>query len=492
MLAHQDPATGKTDKLRVEVGQNVGDGFLYLVENIDWDEESFPENIDGRRVRILKKNYAYLKNQVEQQIRNNQTALAELITKLIRYTFFLVVEVEEALQAFDIFERTNARGAPLNIADLLKNRLFADEALIPKLSERWDNIITASDSKLPRIFKYFDSLTNGHNTGRTVLFQHLRERVRELEPAGFMTEMETFAKFFNAIAGANAKFTRDPSGRISSSTEFDFLYTKEIFFKRVKRSLDALALMRVYVPIPAIYAGLCALRRLQSDANAFANLTKEYVKMLSVIECFHFINNGICTSPTNRAEQLYAVMAEEIFASESIRECKARFVAIQEKLRNIGLESKEKFVEEFASLTYMQADSKPMLAYIFDRLQEDPFATSPAVTIYDPEPDFFNRTYEIEHIAPKSTWEGDPETLNNIGNLVVLTMRTNRDVNAEDLSAKVKIYREKLFDNMRPVRELVEFVKNEGLQAMTPEAISKRAKMMAEYGYDQVWNPWRE
>ena len=494
LIAFQNIARGETMDLRVEVGKNIKSSYEYLVQNPEWSGANFPSNIDGRKARTLKKNYLFFRNQL-----NNfsQEQLSDLLTKVLSNTFFLVVKVGEALQAFDIFERTNARGVSLNVSDLLKNRLFANADEIPGLTDRWDAIVKNSESTLPKVLKYFDTLRNGHDTGKSVLFSHLRETTKNLGPEVFLRQFEVFSRFMNSVI--ESKFTRENRiDQVFNGEEngeeysFDFMYGDEIFFKRVKRSLDALAFFRVYVSFPVIYSGLLAIKRFSVSASSqqLAGLKKEYLKMLNTIECFHFVNNAVCTIPTNKPERAYAVAAMEIFSAPTTALCKEQFDAIRTELQEIKIADKGQFEESFIDITYSPTENKALVAYIFDRINEGPFERVPSVNIFDPQSEtIINRTYEVEHIAPISTWQGDEDVLNNIGNLLILRMSTNRKVSNFELPKKISIMKECNFDSLRPVQEFVSWVETQSVTSMGAEEIKNRAKKLATKAYE-VWNPW--
>lgn len=494
LIASQNIAIGETTGLRVQVGQNISAAYEFMVRNPDWNEAVFPPQIDGRvidrrKARIVRANYLFFKEQIEQY---TQEQISELLTKLLTSTFFLVVEVDQELQAYDIFERTNARGAPLNIGDLLKNRLFANGNEIPELQSRWDKIVTDSDTKLPRILKYFDSLSNGHDTSKSVLFQHLRDTVRGLGPAVFMERFEEFAKFFNSID--KHTFTTDPTHRINSSEAFSFLYGDETFFRRVKRSMDALSLFGIYVAYPAAFGGLLALQRFsEQGGNSYSSLKSEYIKTLNTIECFHFINNQICTSPTNRVEPLYAVAAKMLTQATSVSEAKQVLRELRTKLKAVGIVDYQTFEAAFKDKTYYPTENKAEMAYIFDRLHQSPFVITTTLNIYEPRYEtVINGAYEIEHIGPIATWQGEEESLHNIGNLLVLTLETNRLAGALPLQEKLQVYRERGYDSLKPVQDFAEYIRDNKIKDMTPDIVSERASSLARLAYNEVWEPWRD
>ncbi|MBP9759316.1 DUF262 domain-containing protein [Candidatus Dojkabacteria bacterium] len=488
LIAGYDIARGDTPEPRLEAGVNVLDAYKFLVENPNYDGGHFPRHIDGRKSKIMKSNYLFFMERVSLFDENE---LADLLNRILKFTFFLIVVVQESIQAFDIFERTNARGTPLNISDLLKNMLFASEVEINNLTERWDRIVIDSDVRLPRFLKYFDAQKSGHDTGKKVLFGHLKNRAKDMGPADFMDEIEIFSKFYNSAVSFN--FVNDPSSRISQSRDFDYLYQDEIFFSRIKRSINAINLSRVQVPLPFIYAGLRSLGRFQEANNRqYSELKSLYVQALNTIECFHFINNAICTTPTNSSEKLYATETQKVTESQTIQECKNSFKRIIEGLYNLKLADRNTFIESFSQITYSPSNNKPLIAYIFDCFQNDPFEKVPNVVLFDPKLEtVVNRQYEVEHVAPISTWQGDEDTLNSIGNLLLITHTTNRLVDNKCLLDKVKIYKDRNFDNLNSVKDFVRWIEENNIEELQEKEINFRAIEMAELAYDKIWNPCR-
>lgn len=486
-VAIQDAAYGGPLEAKLTAGKNITEAFDYLVKHEDYKGGVFPGNIDNRKARILKANYNYFNDRISSL---DTKSLGDLVGKVLKNSFFLVVTVNGAMQAFDIFERTNARGVPLNIGDLLKNLLFSNETEIDNLTERWDKIVIDSDIKLPRLLKYFDALSNGRDTGKQVLFSHLRATVKKNEPSIFMNNIETFSNFYHKVINDDFKNSKD--FRISKTNDFDFLYKDEIFFNRVKRSLSSLNLSKVQVPIPAIYSGLLTLSKFSEVNNKkFTELKSEYIKTVNIIECFHFVNNAICTTPTNTSEQLYASEAKKMQEATTIAEAKESLKRIRDGLEKIGLSDKETFVENFSQITYAPASNKPLIAYIFDRFENLPFEKTPHVAIFDPQLDtVINRTYEVEHISSISKWEGDEETLNSIGNLVLITHSTNRLVENFDLEKKLTIYKKKKFDNLSTLRDFVEWVEKNKYKELDEDAINTRAKKLAIKAYEEIWKVW--
>ena len=74
--------------------------------------------------------------------------LAALLSETIaRQLLFILITVEDELNAYTVFETLNARGLELSATDLLKNYLFSRlrvSADLEALQRRWRSLITQS------------------------------------------------------------------------------------------------------------------------------------------------------------------------------------------------------------------------------------------------------------------------------------------------------------------------------------------------------------
>ena len=95
--------------------------FSQTIASGTWDGKTFNFTHKKRQIAKIKPIYSYF---VDKLSKFNKEEIKDILEKLYDSSF-VVIEIEDTQEAFDIFERTNARGMELNAADLLKNYLFA-------------------------------------------------------------------------------------------------------------------------------------------------------------------------------------------------------------------------------------------------------------------------------------------------------------------------------------------------------------------------------
>ncbi|TSC85592.1 MAG: hypothetical protein G01um10148_978 [Parcubacteria group bacterium Gr01-1014_8] len=487
-LMFRDIATGRAETLRLEVAPDILDAFRHMVTARQWDEQTFPDEVDGRVARRIKSIYKYFKQQVDEL---SDAELSSLLNKLLN-SYFLVIEIEDITQAFELFERTNARGTPLNAGELLKNRLFAEAQEKEIVEGEWEEIVSNSNGMLLRMLKYFAALKHGQETGRTVLYRHLRGQVESDTPSQFIHDLSAFSSYFGKFL--DNKLQAAPFIDRNSDKSFEFLFIDEIAFKKFGRSMSAISLFGVYIVLPVVFAGLKGLSKLK-DKSGFRPALKDFLNLLGTMECFHFINNQICTRPSNRAESLYASKTNVLATAETCAQFREVIKQISKGLKEIKVANKEEFLLNFTGLSYTSpASDKPLFAYVFDRFESSPFASAAPVTIFDPSANYsLNRVFEVEHITPRAMWGNlypEDDLVNNIGNLLILTQETNRLVDTKPLPDKIRIMKERGYDNLSTVQQFSKKFEDKELKWLRPTDITERSVAMAAQGYSDIWDPW--
>ena len=97
------------------------------------------------------------------------------LIKALRSIMFITLTVPTREEAYELFERVNARGKELDVGDLLKNHLFSQGATLindgeeeaTSLEEAWKEILENCDEKVLRLLKYFHT-TLGDCTNKKV------------------------------------------------------------------------------------------------------------------------------------------------------------------------------------------------------------------------------------------------------------------------------------------------------------------------------------
>jgi uncharacterized protein with ParB-like and HNH nuclease domain len=463
-----DPATAKSRGSRLLASETVKDTFDRIAD-ADWSGK-FTEN-NRRQVGKLKPVYDYFHG----QIHRNRTDLSALLRAILE-THAVKIEIENEMEAFDVFERTNARGVELEVADLLKNYLFKRE--VRELDEKWDTIISNADGNSFRMLKYFFVAYKGP-VRKPELFKQLKRYETETSAEEFTNELVDFSTFYKKIRSGNCeafKETLQSLGIEMVARDQEKLYA-------VYAAVEALRLFKIFQAYPLIYSALKSYSR----ASESKKRSRLVVELFEALERYHFINNSICERIGNQVEKLYADFCLSYAKTENNFEDVTP--ALIEALKS-QLAPKDEFVARFSKLTY-EAREIPRLMYVFDRLNNFDLPASQRLRIFYPE-DMRRRNWNVEHFFPRK-----PETavekitaVDNIGNLLPLDFRTNSALNNKSPLRKIEWLKkpgnQKKVENISYLRGFLEDY-DEKVSDWGDGIIEARARGMAADAYDKVW-----
>lgn len=484
LLAFTNRATLKVEGLRLKVGKNISNIYSYMVEDERWEETSFPARANGaamkRESNRIKPLYEFFEKELAELNTNDFIKLKEAIYGC----YFIVLEISDRSQAFDIFERTNARGVPLNIADLLKNLLFSREDL-KTLDSKWTEIVERAGISIQRMIKYYASLHH-ELVRKKELYRKLRGTVLTLQTSDFIESLSRFSAFYKYCLNAG---DIDEFNTMLDIAGFANIRGNVAYCKSVKKSIDALHFFGITQATPVIYAGLSTANRLEEPSRS-APLNKLFVEVITAIEKYHFVNNVICTNVGHDIEVLYAKKSKSLYHCPSAAEFKTLCKELVADLSNMR-DKRENFVSKFADIVY---DPTPytlgLISYIFDRFQNQGESGAQVRDIFVRDPKIFMREYSIDHFweqSKKESFDGTPEQIDNIGNLNVLPRHTNSDdLNGLNPAEKAALLRERHCEGLKYVKDFLAFYDDAGGK-WTGEEVDRRAIVIAEKGFDEVW-----
>lgn len=461
---------------KISVSENIRDVFEYI-SNINWNGK-FPEKIGTKSVkRQVNKVKPILTYVLDELIDYNKDDLQSFIRALLS-SYVIVINVENVKDVFSIFERTNARGLDLNIGDLLKNYIFAHG--IELFEERWNEIILNSEGSLQRMLKYFWISRNGH-IQQSTLYKSLQTYGKEIGIEEFVNDLHSFSRYYKVVQSLDPDDVKDWLDEL----ELEELAKNEDYYKKISRVFQALKLFRVTQAYPLIYSTFKFYSK--DKSNNYKNL----FKVLDSIENYHFVNNVISGKIGNEVEKFYAETAKDFFNKNN------NFINITNKFLNELKNKKatrDTFVSNFIeSVTY---DSKniPLIAYVYDRINNFETKGAQRIDIYSPEKDLKKRNYNIEHILPQSEkknflLEDEIEMFDKIGNLLIIPRHSNSSFQDKTPIDKLKIIKSdsKYLGNLRYLNDFIEEYKNE-LKKWNFISIEKRSKKIAELGFNKIWN----
>ncbi len=473
---------------KMKTSHLIADIYNEMVDQ-KWDGEFVPKigskhiKLQVRRIRPV---YDFFTLNIEDNKFNRKENIQHLLDTLRNRCYFVVIKISDDLEALDIFERMNARGIELNAAELLKNHLFTHQLSEEEISTDWEEIFKNSDNDLVRLLRYFYISNRGH-VRKNELYKKLKTLVKDLGAKEFLARLKEFSERYYNFTSANRKELEEYLiESISKKTKI-----KEYVLGSICDSIGALQLFKVSQYLPLVSATYDRIIRKEGTTESDM---EQFARLLHALECFHFINNAICKKPNNEIEKFYAEKSKEIAeSSTSLNKLVDSVIS--------GLtERKEKidsFTDNFTGLSYEPGETSfKMLYYIFDRLNNNGRRGADREKIYNTDLRISKKNFNIDHMNPKKSDlydyanEGDREYINNIGNLMVISLHSNsRAQNIPLAQEKVEKIYKKFGLKLPLVHEFVEDFN--GKDWMTRDklfaSIDERARTLSHKAYAETW-----
>ncbi|MBI5887840.1 MAG: DUF262 domain-containing protein [Deltaproteobacteria bacterium] len=353
-ITFTDPTTAESRGCRLIASVKIKDVFEDIASDFNWDGTFSPK--PGKKpfkwqVNLIKPIYDYFYDEIKSF---NQTDLSKFL-KAIYEAYVVRIDIEDELEAFSIFERTNARGVDLEASDLLKNYLFQQG--VDGLEEIWPQVVESSDRTLLRMLKYFYVARKGYVT-KSDLYKKLRIYGTNIGPFNLVKEIDDFSKFYSAIRTAGRAEIKDYFDSIGCSA----IACDQDKYEEIYLALEGLRLFKIAQIYPLLYAAIsCFIRDGGGDNQS---LSKKLIQMFDMMEKYHFINTAICERMGNEVEKLYATYCEKYADKDSKFEKTTK--ELMHSLKG-KLATENEFAARFVELSY-SAESIPLISYIFDRI----------------------------------------------------------------------------------------------------------------------------
>jgi len=479
-ISFVDNTSGAAGKTKFVSSESIRDAFEETIVNESWDGDFSVKSLKNKRRQInkIKPIYSFFYEKIS---KFNSDDIKKTLINLYSTTF-VEIHIENTEEAFEIFERTNARGMDLNAADLLKNFLFAQVEL-DDVEERWSQIVENSVSGgILRMIKYFYVSKKGA-VGKRELFSKLKNYGGvEIGADQFLSELVRFSELYSLI------INKGINDFIEFGTDYDIKYFRtEYNAQFINRGLDAINLFGVTQSYPLILKALdsMAITKKAENKEFFA---KEVNKLIQIIENYHFINSAVSKRPGNEVEKFYAEMCEDEITHKNIKE-------IIKKVKNKFSEKKvgeNEFIERFKELTY-QNDYR-LIFYINDRMNNHKRKGAQVIEMYDSDSKALRRSYDMEHLISQNASEYKvdldryEEIIHNIGNLIVISKHTNGSLQNKHIEEKLPIIKDKDF-KLPEVKELLDLWEGKRWDSIedVEQNIFKRAETLAKRSYGNIW-----
>ncbi|MFN3592126.1 MAG: DUF262 domain-containing protein [Thermaurantiacus sp.] len=467
---------------RLQPSSTIADLFM-LMCSYEWDRKFPPAIKKGgktlsirRQISRVRPIYEFCRMQIATYCAGDTPKFKKFANQVVEHTFVIRIDIEDRAEAFEIFERTNARGKGLEVSDLLKNFLFSNEKHYAdqQISDVWDELVERFGDNLLRALKYFWVSRKGAVTSRD-LYRKLRYYAGEIGIAKLIDELRDFSKFYQAYHADDAAVTRD--WLLEQGFPPNSMYLNE--FRRV---ISVLRLFQVTQAVPFVFS----LVRGYSAGNRTEKEAKRLLSALRTIESFHFVNNKVCNRIGNESEKAYAEFSETLFHAKGLAET--------DKIRQwfqTSLASLEEFTASLSAISYQNRTERLIIRYVFDKLVNVGVKEGQRIDLLDIEAlqKGITSSFDIEHLLPQSEAEGDDaqEIVHQIGNLIVIPKQINGIMSNASFPQKMKILGApwEYDNNIRNVPSyLQEFVAEHGTRNWDGEAIKARTAKLAQQAYE--------
>ena len=392
--------------------------------------------------RLLWGCYRYFAARLDEvaELQDDGVALATLLSDSVaRRLLFILITVDDDLNAYTVFETLNARGLELTTTDLLKNYLFSRvrvEADLQALQRRWRSLIaTVGQEHFPDFLRYH-LLCEQPKIRTQRLFKLVRDRAKTPEEVfALLGALEGRAELYAALSDPNHGYWAE-------------LPEAKPFIREVN-------LFRVRQMTPLLFTTWEKLSR------------PDFVSVLRLVSIISFRYTVVSSLNTNELEPVYHGAAKAVLDNS------ARTPAeVFERLKPIYV-TDGKFEQDFALLAVDTAGQRNKLAkYILSRLEQDASGRAS-----DPDTD----PGTIEHILPENPlddWaqhfprESWDSAVYRLGNLTLLESALNRRVGNQTYIEKVAAYSQSAYVLTQRIPEIAP-------QEWTPDFLNERQRQLA-------------
>lgn len=472
-----------------------------IMSDFKWDG-IIPEKIlglDGRTYRKIKGKIEPVYNFFHQKVKNLSTQeLAEILGSLEKI-FVTSIEIHDPIEAFDIFERTNARGVKLAQSDLVKNLLFqnADESLHDEIDGKWEKISSNSSDKLSQMLKYYVITFNG-KTLKKEIFPKLGGKIKEKTSKALINDLLEFSLFYKMMLDEGTILSDVPSmNTYFKEIGFDLILEDASRKKSITRSITSFQLFKITQIYPLFYSYIKCLQRSNQEIEEKNKDSKnkktsnEYLlTFIQRLENFHFVNTVIGKNIGNQVESLYSEYAKKFYFAKGLHE----LTEIERDFKKDILElreSRKTFISKFTELNYDDED-RNLIVYIFDRISNAESKGDQIYNLYNPDKAVKVKAANIEHFYPRKMFEGQDDVVgsdsgNNIGNLFVVPIHANSTFSSSTPEEKFTLIKKESKHLINIGNKELIIMQYEG-RNWDKELIEQRALDLANYAFDKVWN----
>lgn len=445
-IGEKDPASLiESSRLRL----NATDDAFYQDYLIQLKDPLNPRKL-SKSNKLLWECFRYFTSRLNDlsDFENDGLAMASVLSETVARQFlFILITVDDELNAYTVFETLNARGLELTTTDLLKNYLFSRIKVgsdLEILQRRWHSLVaTVGQTRFPEFLRYH-LLCEQPQIRSQRLFKIVRDQTKTPEDVfQLLDELERRGELFEAILDPSHGYWVD-------------------YHQEAKKHVAELNLFKIRQPMPLLFA-------------TWDEFSKEdFVRILKLVSSISFRYTIVSGLNTNALEPIYHRAAKAVTDKRAIKPS-----AVFELLKPIYVDD-EKMKQDFSLLEVDTRGRRKKLAkYILARLEQkttglpcDPDTDPGTIEHILPE----NPNEVWSDIFPVDKWES---AVYRLGNLTLLKATDNREIGNKPYPVKLPVYENSHYGVTQQIADIAS-------EQWTPELINERQKKLAEKAI-QIW-----
>ena len=364
---------------------------------------------------------------------------------------FISIAAADKDQANKIFAILNAKGKRLAYIDLIKNKIFEelkDGVDATFAEESWDEIKKLLNSGAETVgmatfFRHY-WISKYKRCNASVLYDDFNKTIAKSK--------EKYKLFLRDLVSNAKNYVK-----IINPSREDYNNRKEYFWL-----VQSLTTINKTFNVVQTRIALMALYDVK-EHNLIS--TAQFKKAIITMENFHFAFTAICSMPTNNLEAIYSRFAINLRKctnkQETSKVIEEKLIAPLEKI----YPKYNSFKAGFGELIYSKKDLPVNIKTKY---------TVYKLNSYFSDKDVFEDDGSIEHIIS----ETEGENTLNIGNLILLERKLNREAGERDYLDKLYYYKKSKYDWVH------EFIIENNM--WTEEKIRDRAEKLARIYYKDI------
>ncbi len=363
----------------------------------------------------------------------------------------IYVTVKSFDDAYVIFEVLNAKGKDLSPIDIIKNSIFSiltEEEPLDIASEKWvkmkNEIKKCDNTDFNTFYRHYWLSKYCLSTSRKLVANFEKYIPKTIAAySSLVDDMESAANDYSEIVSPNIKKWMQP---------------EDLSIYTTLNALNIFNTTQVRIFLLSLF-----------DAKKRDVIShKNYKKVLTYLEYYHFIFTAVCSSRPSGLERRYSAYARKL------RECNSKEESA-DCINNLIIDLKKSipeynvFESHFKSIIYtsQREKDKKLVQYILKKLE-----------VFYANDELKPNSFTIEHILPESTGN---QFIGMVGNLIPLGEKLNNELQDKDFKTKITKYSDSQYAT---VKQFVQEYQNG--EKWNEKLIEERTEKIAQIMYENI------